>query len=627
MDERTKDILKNRLDEENYQKLTQIDNPRVHECIAKYVELGNPRSVFVCTDSAEDIRYISEKAIRNGEESELAMEGHTVHFDSYDDQARDKQHTIILVPQGVDLGQIIRTKDRQGSLDEIHEIFKDLMKGKELYVRFFCLGPTNSEFSVLCLQLTDSSYVAHSEDLLYRQGYQEFIRQGRDARFFKFVHSAGRLDERNVSTNFHQRRIYIDISDDIVYSTNTQYGGNTIGLKKLAMRLAINRASQEGWLTEHMLVMGIHGPHDRVTYFTGAFPSLCGKTSTAMLDGETIVGDDIAYLRKIDGEIRAVNVEKGLFGIIQGINSQDDPLQWKALHSPNEIIFSNVLVTEGGGTHWIGRDGEVPPRGHNHSGEWYIGKKDAQGREITCSHPNGRFTIQLKALENLDPTLDDPAGVTVSGVVYGGRDSDTSVPVEESFDWVHGIITKGASLESETTAATLGQEGIRAFNPMSNIDFLSIPIGKYIQDNLNIGRDLNNPPLIFSVNYFLKGKEGKFLNEKNDKKIWYKWMELRVHTDVPAIESPTGRMPMYEDLKRLFQEILGEEYRQEDYDRQFTVRVPENLAKIERIKKIYQTQVSDTPKILFEILEKQKLRLEKTREQFGDYVLPEKLLS
>jgi phosphoenolpyruvate carboxykinase (GTP) len=627
MDERAKDILKNRLDEENYQKLTQIDNPRVHECIAKYVELGNPRSVFVCTDSAEDIRYIREAAIRNGEESELAMEGHTVHFDSYDDQARDKQHTIILVPEGVDLGQIIRTKDRQESLDEIHEIFKDLMKGRELYVRFFCLGPTNSEFSVLCLQLTDSSYVAHSEDLLYRQGYQEFIRQDRDARFFKFIHSAGRLDERNVSTDFHQRRIYIDISDGIVYSTNTQYGGNTIGLKKLAMRLAINRASQEGWLTEHMLVMGIHGPHDRVTYFSGAFPSLCGKTSTAMLDGETIVGDDIAYLRKIDGEIRAVNVEKGLFGIIQGINSQDDPLQWKALHSSNEIIFSNVLVTEGGGTHWIGKDGEIPPRGDNHSGEWHIGKKDAQGREITCSHPNGRFTIQLKALENLDPTLDDPAGVTVRGVVYGGRDSDTSVPVEESFDWAHGIITKGASLESETTAATLGQEGIRVFNPMSNIDFLSIPIGKYIQDNLNIGRDLKNPPLVFSVNYFLKGKEGKFLNEKNDKKVWYKWMELRVHTDVPAIESPTGRMPMYEDLKRLFQEVLGEEYRQEDYDRQFTVRIPENLAKIERIKKIYQTQVSGTPKILFEILEKQKLRLEKTREQFGDYVLPEKLLS
>jgi len=627
MDERTKDILKNRLDEKDFQKLTKIDNPRVHECIAKYVELGNPRSVFVCTDSAEDIRYIRETAIRNGEESELAMEGHTVHFDSYDDQARDKQHTIILVPQGVDLGQIIRTKDRQESLDEIHEIFKDLMKGRELYVRFFCLGPTNSEFSVLCLQLTDSSYVAHSEDLLYRQGYQEFIRQGRDARFFKFVHSAGRLDERNVSVDFHQRRIYIDISDDIVYSTNTQYGGNTIGLKKLAMRLAINRASQEGWLTEHMLVMGIHGPHDRVTYFSGAFPSLCGKTSTAMLDGETIVGDDIAYLRKIGGEIRAVNVEKGLFGIIQGINSQDDPLQWKALHSPNEIILSNVLVTEGGGTHWIGRDGEIPLRGDNHSGEWFVGKKDAQGREITCSHPNGRFTIQLEALENLDPTLDDPAGVTLSGVVYGGRDSDTSVPVEESFDWAHGIITKGASLESETTAATLGQEGIRVFNPMSNIDFLSIPIGKYIQDNLNIGRDLKNPPLVFSVNYFLKGKQGNFLNEKNDKKVWYKWMELRVHTDVPAIESPTGRMPMYGDLKRLFQEVLGEEYRQEDYDRQFTVRIPENLAKIERIEKIYQTQVSGTPEILFEILEKQKLRLEKTREQFGDYVLPEKLLS
>jgi len=608
-----------------FNKVTQIDNSELQQFIAKYVELCNPDKVFVCSDSDEDIEYIRESAIRNGEESKLAIDGHTIHFDAYYDQARDREHTNILVPKGVDLGSAVSTKDRDEGLREIHEILKDIMKGKELYIHFFCLGPTKSEFSIPCVQLTDSSYVAHSEDLLYRPGYTEFVRQGSSARFFKFVHSQGELDERKVSKNLDKRRVYIDIDNDTVYSTNTQYGGNTIGLKKLAMRLAINRAAKEGWLTEHMLIMGIHGPRNRLTYFTGAFPSLCGKTSTAMLDGETIVGDDIAYIRKKNGEVRAVNVEKGLFGIIMGVNSKDDPSQWKALHNPNEIIFSNVLVTEDKHVHWIGKDGNTPHRGYNHSGEWFIGKKDDRGREIQCSHPNARFTFDLKVLDNLDPKLDDPFGVLVGGIVYGGRDSDTYVPVEESFDWAHGIITKGASLESESTAATLGKEGVREFNPMSNLDFLSVSIGKYVQCNLDFGKDLNKLPLIFSVNYFLKDREGKFVNEKTDKKVWYKWMELRVHNEVDFIETPTGRIPKYEDLERLFKEVLNKDYTQEEFDKQFTIRIPENLAKIDRIKRIYETQVSDTPKIVFEVLDEQRQRLNRARKKYGDYISPYKL--
>ncbi len=608
-----------------FNKVTQIDNAELQQFIAKYVELCNPDKVFVCTDSDEDIEYIRESAIKNGEESKVAIDGHTVHFDGYYDQGRDREHTNILVPKGVDLGSAISTKDRDKGLKEIHEILKDIMKGKELYIRFFCLGPTKSEFSIPCVQLTDSSYVAHSEDLLYRPGYTEFVRQGSSVRFFKFVHSQGELDERKVSKNIDKRRIYIDTDNDTVYSTNTQYGGNTIGLKKLAMRLAINRAAKEGWLTEHMLIMGIHGPRNRVTYFTGAFPSLCGKTSTAMLDGETIVGDDIAYIRKKNGEVRAVNVEKGMFGIIMGVNSKDDPSQWKALHSHNEIIFSNVLVTEDKHVHWIGKDGNVPHKGYNHSGEWFIGEKDDRGREIPCSHPNARFTLDLKILDNLGPKLDDPFGVLVGGIVYGGRDSDTWVPVEESFGWAHGIITKGASLESESTAATLGKEGIREFNPMSNIDFLSVPIGKYVQCNLDFGKGLNKPPLIFSVNYFLKDRKGNFLNEKADKEVWYKWMELRVYNEVDFIETPTGRIPKYEDLKRLFKEVFSKDYTQEDFDKQFMIRIPENLAKIGRIKRIYQTQVSDTPKIVFEVLDEQRQRLNRAREKYGDYISPYKL--
>ncbi len=625
MEEKTREFLKQRLGNEGFERLMKIDNPQLHQFVAKYIEHCNPDKVFVCTDSVEDLKYIREAALRNGEERPLATPGHTIHFDNYYDQARDKQHTLILVPKGEELDKAIKTGDRDECLKEIHEIMKDIMKGKEMYIRFFCLGPTNSEFSIPSLQLTDSAYVAHSLDILYRQGYEEFVRQGKDAKFFKIVHSAGELDERKTSKNLDKRRIYIDLQEDTVYAANTQYGGNTLGLKKLSMRLAIHRGSKEGWLTEHMLVMAVHGPNNRKTYFTGAFPSLCGKTSTAMLDNETIVGDDIAYLRKKNGEVRAVNVEKGMFGIIMGINSKDDPIIWNVLHSPVEIIFTNVLVTPDKNVHWIGKDGEVPPEGENHSGKWFKGKKDDQGNEITCSHRNARFTVSLENFKNLDQALHDPKGVVVGAIVYGGRDSDTWVPIEQSFDWTHGIITKGASLESETTAATLGKEGVRKFNLMSNLDFLPIRISKYIQANLDFGKDLKKPPLIFGVNYFLKDKDGNFLNEKTDKKVWYKWAELRVHNEVDAIKTPTGWIPKYMDLKRLFKEVLNKDYSEEDYKKQFMIRIPENLAKIERIKEVYKTQVLDPPQILFDELEKQKQRLLEAQKQYGDYITPDKL--
>jgi len=618
-------ILKERLEKEQYDKLIRIDNPELHEFIAKYIEHCNPEKVFVCTDSKEDIKYIREAAIRNGEEIELAKENHTIHFDNYYDQARDKKNTKILLSEGVELDKTINTAPRKQSLEEVHGIMKDIMKGKEVYIRFFSLGPTNSEFSQPTMQMTDSAYVAHSEDLLYRQGFEEFVRQGRNARAFKIVHSAGELDVRNTSKNLDKRRVYIDLEENTVYSANTQYGGNTIGLKKLSMRLAINRGIKEGWLTEHMLVMGVHGPNDRVTYLTGAFPSLCGKTSTAMLDNETVVGDDIAYLRKKDGRVRAVNVESGVFGIIMGVNSLDDPIIWDALHSNAEIIFSNILMTSEGGVHWIEKDGEIPEKGINHCGEWHKGKKDKEGKEITPSHRNARFTISLENFDHRDPALHDPKGVEIGGIVYGGRDSDTWVPIKESLDWAHGIIAYGASLESETTAATLGQEGVRKFNVMSNMDFLSVSIKDYINANLDFAKGLEKEPSIFAVNYFLVDKDGNFLNSREDKKVWYKWAELRANRDVDGIDAPTGRIPKYEDLKRLFKEVINKEFTQEDYNEQFKIRVKENIAKIDRIEEIYKTQVMDAPKVVFDVLEEQRKRLLDAQEKYGEYILPGQL--
>ncbi|MCK4649223.1 phosphoenolpyruvate carboxykinase (GTP), partial [bacterium] len=616
------ELLKAKCGEKNYQKLLALKNSSLMDFVARYVALCNPDRVFISNDSEGDIRYIREETIRTGEEKKLAIEGHTVHFDGYYDQARDKKRTKFLIPKEVDLGPDLNTIDKEEGLREIQAIMKNIMAGHQLYIRFFCLGPTNSEFSIPCVQLTDSAYVAHSEDLLYRWGYEEFKRQGKGAPFFKFVHGEGPLDEGKVSKNIEKRRIYIDNEDGTVYSVNTQYGGNTIGLKKLAMRLAIYRASKEGWLTEHMFVMGVHGSNNRVTYFTGAFPSLCGKTSTAMVTGESIVGDDIAYLRKKNGKVYTVNVESGMFGIIMGINSKDDSEIWKVLHAPNEIIFSNVLIGEDNRPYWIGMGEEIPKKGQNHSGEWWAGKKDAEGNEITPSHRNARFTIDLRNLKNIDPRIDDPKGVELGGIIYGGRDSDTWVPVEESFDWKHGVITKGASLESETTAATLGEEGVRKFNPMSNLDFLSLPIGEYIKNHLNFSASLRNPPHIFSVNYFLKDEDGEYLNAVKDKRIWLKWMERRVHNEVGVIKTPTGYIPKYKDLKRLFKKILDKDYSKEDYIKQFTLRVPESLAKIKRIVEIYRTKVPDTPDNLFKVLEEERKRLEAARAEHGDYIAP-----
>ena len=620
MQKRYTRLLQAKLRGENYQKLMNLRNPKLHEFIGGVVELCNPDSVFVCTDSPEDIEAIRRRAIETGEEMPLTMKGHTVHFDGYHDQGRDRENTKYLVPPGVDLGANLNTIGKEQGLEEIGSYMKDIMTGKEMFVRFFCLGPTRSDFSISGVQVTDSTYVAHSEDLLYRPGYEQFRLLGDSGEFFRVLHSAGAL--RNaVSVNVDRRRIYIDLEDEIVYSVNTQYAGNTVGFKKLSLRLAIRKADREGWLAEHMLIMGVHGPDGRVTCFTGAFPSFCGKTSTSMIHGETIVGDDLAYLRKRNGRVCAVNVESGIFGIIQDVNPHDDPTIWQVLTSPGEVIFSNLLVADGM-PYWVG-DGRKPPeQGVNYSGDWYRGKKDAEDKEIPLAHKNARYTVRLSALSNLDGRASDPEGVPVGGIIYGGRDSDTWVPVQQSFNWIHGVITMGASLESETTAATLGQEGVRAFQPMSNLDFVSLPLGRYIQNHLDFPLGIEVPPLIFAVNYFLKGKDGAYVNGMSDKNVWMKWMELRVHGDVGSIATPTGHIPKYEDLRQLFREVLKKEYTSAQYTEQFTLRIPEHLKKLDRVERIYRTQVSDTPQALFDVLGEQRTRLEGARQRQGEYISP-----
>ena len=609
-------MLQEKLDPNNLEKLTAIKNAKMHAFVAEAIELTNPDSVVVFTDSKEDLDTIREKSKNGGGEHSLTMEGHTYHFDGPKDQARDKANTKYLLPEGMDLGESLNSTDKATGLAEVKGFLKDSYVGKEMLVCFFCLGPTNSEFSISCVQVTDSYYVAHSECLLYRPGYEQFKTVGENDEFFQFLHTQGETDENGCSINIDKRRVYMDLVENTVYSTNTQYAGNTVGLKKLSLRLAIQKASKEGWLAEHMFVMGVNGPNGRKTYFTGAFPSACGKTSTAMLPGQTIIGDDIAYLRKKDGKMMTANVEQGIFGIIENVNADDDPVIYEALNSPGEVIFGNVLISDGK-PYWMGMGSDVTVSGTNYQGTW-----DPSMTDVNPSHKNARYTIQLNALDNVDPELENPNGVLTGGIIYGGRDSDTQVPVEQAFDWTEGIIAKGASIESETTAATLGQAGVRTFNIMANQDFVSIPLGQYIQNNLDFANGVDDVPPVFSTNYFLKGDDGQFLNGKLDKMIWVLWAELRANGDVEAIKTPTGWIPKYEDLAPLFKEKLNKEYTQDDYVKQFTVRVPNLLAKYDRVEAIYKAKVADTPQLVYDTFDAIRKRLKDLQAAKGDFVSP-----
>ena len=568
------------------------------------------------TDEKGDIDYVRELAISNQEEHRLAMQGHTIHWDGYRDQARDKANTKVLVTPDMRMSKEINTIDREEGLDEVLGILDGIMEGRECIIRFFSLGPIESRFTLCALQLTDSAYVAHSEDILYRKGYEQFKRIQGSKEFFTFIHSAGRLNERKTTLDIDKRRIYIDLLDDKVYTVNNQYAGNSLGLKKLALRLAVYKANNEDWLAEHMLIMGVHPEgKNRITYFTGAYPSACGKTSTAMIPGQSIVGDDMAYLRVDDeGNCRAVNIEQGIFGIITDVNPVDDPVIYEALTTPRELIFSNVLVSDGK-PYWLGmglEEDEYPTEGQNHIGQWHKGMKDSAGNIVEVAHKNARYTIRLEELANVNPHYNDPEGIFIDGVLYGGRDSDTNVPICQALDWVHGVYM-GATIESETTSATLGKAGVRSSSPMAILDFMVVPFGKYLGNHIDFGRRLKRVPQVFSTNYFLK-HDGVYTNEKVDKKVWLLWAEGRIHGEYDAIETPVGYIPKYKDLKDLFKQVFNRKYSEEAYIQQFSIRVTKYLEKLDRMEKLYREE-ENIPEEFWDVHNRIKGKLESLKSE------------
>ncbi len=610
-------------------KITALNNPKVTKVIDEAIQLMKPREVIVINDDLEDIARARQLTLDMQEEKKLATLGHTIHYDGFisatnHDQARDKAHTAVLLPKGQQLSRGLNVIERESGLKEVLEFMDGVMHGKTMIVRFFCLGPTNSRFSLSTLQITDSSYVSHSEDLLYRQGYEQFKRLVNKDDFFYFYHSAGELNDRGNTIHLDERRIYIDPLANRVYSVNNQYAGNSLACKKLALRLAINKANNEDWLAEHMFISAFSPVGGtRKTYFAGAYPSACGKTSTAMIPGGSIIGDDIAYLREgPEGEMRGANVEHGIFGIIRDVNEKDDPEIFKAITNPKEVIFSNILTTESGEKFWEGMGKAITPpkEGINFSGPWTKGNMDAEGVEIPLSHPNARFTVKIGELSNCDEKLHDPEGVEISAILYGGRDSDTTVPVVESLSWEHGVFI-GATIESETTAATIGRAGVRKSSPMANMDFVIVPLGKYLSNHITFGKKLKKTPKVFATNYFLKSDAGQYLNSKLDKKVWVLWAEGRIHGDFGAISTPVGNIPEYDDLHMLFDKVFQKEYTKKEYINQFSIYTKSYLEKFARMEELYQEE-EEMPPEFWEVMKSQKENTQALRDKLGDKVSP-----
>ncbi len=611
-------ILESRLETESLKKLMALNNAPVNEVIAGAILEFQPHSVFVSDGSPEDKHRIRVQSIRNNEEKPLILQCQTVHYDGYQDQGRDPVNTKFLVDDVASLGPGLNCVERPEGIREIDQVMNGIMRGRQMVVSFYTLGPLGTEFAIPCVQITDSYYVTHSENILYRQGYELFKTEAAKEEFFSFFHSAGALNN-NVSRDIDLRRMYVDLGKNAVYSANTQYAGNTVAAKKLAHRLAIRRASQEDWLAEHFLITGVPSYEgDKTTYLAGAFPSWCGKTSTSMLFN--VVGDDLAHVRKKAGKAYAANVEKGMFGVIKDVNRKDDPNIHEILVNPGEIIFSNVLDVNGR-PYWQGMgDVEIPLRGVNHSGNWWKGKKDSKKALIPISHDNARFCVNLKGLKNFD----EKQVVDLDGIIYGGRSSKRPAPVCELYGWVHGVFF-GASIESEPTVATVGSTSSKiTINPMANKEFVSIPIGKYLKNYINFGRDLNPSPKMFYVNYFLKDKSGIFTNTKMDKKVWVRWMERRIKGKLEAYATPTGFIPKYEDLAELFKNELDTNYSKEDYESQFTTRVPELLDKLNIAEKFFRKDPTLIPQEIFDMINMQREFLLEAKKTMGDNISPMK---
>lgn len=626
-------LFEKNLDAANLKKLSRIKNTEALIKVANAIAMCQPDAVFIDSGSADDIQWIREHSLEKGEEKKLAKAGHTIHFDLPQDQARLVNQTYYIINEGEEMSSLAKSVLRADALEYIKKYMIGIMKGKTMMVGFFSRGPVGAPATIPAIEISSSAYVFHSAEILYRNCFEQFDAEVKRAGlFFTNVHSEG----ENTPENVPNARIFMDRSWMTTFATFCTYAGNTLLLKKGNHRFSVDYCTYykvEQQLSEHMFITGMTGPNGRKTFFAGAAPSGCGKTTTAMV-GSDFIGDDLAQLWIAeDGTLRAINPEKGIFGIVEDVNLEGDPFLMECLRGHGtEVIWSNVLIDENGIPHWVGHNEEAPNQGTNFQGEWYLGKRDANGELVPMSHKNSRCTLVASAIENHStPLSEEPTGVPVKVITYSGRDGDTMPPVWVAKTADEGVAI-GASIVSKATATEVGASGVRR-QPWANAPFIPGALADYMEAQFTFFNSKKfsaaGKPIIAGLNYFLthenRGGSGKgLLGEKKDVKAWLGWLELYANGDVDAIQSPIGMIPKYEDLKPLFDSIQ-KEYPRSLYDMQFSLYVDNIVKRIDLQAEAYEKE-GNIPARLFEIYRKQKSALLALKEQFGPVVAIGKLL-
>jgi len=624
--EDAKSLFAERLDAVNLERLSKIQNEEALLKVANAIAMCQPDKVMVHTGSPADQEFVRKYSLEKGEEAPLPIDGHTIHYDLPQDQARLVKQTFYIVNEDEKISSLAKRELRSESHAHIQEHMTGIMQGKLMFVGFYSRGPIGAKAAIPAIEISSSTYVLHSAELLYRNCLADFDAEvARRGEFFTNVHSEG----PNRPEDVPNARIYMDRSWQTTYSMFCTYAGNTLLMKKGNHRFASDTAiyNHRGVeLSEHMFITGLTGPGGRKTYFAGAAPSGCGKTTTAMV-GTDFIGDDLAQLWIAeDGTLRGINPEIGIFGIVQDVNEEGDPYLMKSLReSGAEVIFSNVLIDEGGKPRWVGDGEEVPPRGKNFQGEWTPDMTD-----VPMSHPNSRCTLLNEAIENHNKEANaDPGGVQIEVVTYSGRDADTMPPIWVARSMKEGVVI-GASIVSKATATEVGATGVNR-QPWANAPFIAGGLSDYLDAQIEFFNNdkLAAKPIISGLNYFLthenRGGSGSgLLGEKRDVHVWLGWLDLYAHGDVEGIETPIGIIPKHEDLAKLFRDKLDKDYSEELYTMQFSLYVDNIIARINLQTEAWRKE--DNPsEVLFRIYAEQKAALEALKAAKGAIVRPQDL--
>lgn len=570
--------------------------------------LCQPEKIVWLNGSEREKRKLEKIATDSGTFIPLNPKKHPHSFYSRskpNDVARTEHLTYMCSKTKEDAGPTNNWMRPKEGYKKASKIFKGSMKGRTMYVIPFSMGLPNSPFAKIGIQLTDSVYVALNMGIMTHMGNKALTRLGTKGEFTKCLHSLADLDiTRRLILHFPE--------DNAIWSVGSGYGGNALlGKKCMALRIASNLGHKEGWMAEHMLIMGIEDPHGRITYVAAAFPSACGKTNLAMLvpppeylkKGYKIwtLGDDIAWLRIDDeGFLRAMNPEAGMFGVVPGTNSKTNPNAMAAMRK--NTIFTNVLLKKDKTVWWEGHDEKPPKSGFNWRGNiWKPNQKDLKGYPINGAHPNSRFTAPIEQCPSFSKKYYDPQGVKISAIIFGGRCAHLTPLIYEARSWQHGVYM-GATVVSERTAAQMGNLGEVRRDPMAMIPFCGYNMGNYFQHWLDMGKKLTRPPRIFHVNWFRRNRKGKFIWPGFGENMRIlDWILKRTQYNFHAKETPIGYIPHKQDIN-----LKGLKISNKDWVQLFDLSQSEWVDELENQKTFFKKFNGTIPKALWQ--EQRRLR-------------------